>query len=161
MNKKIIDSRLIIVSLFVLIIGTGCASGYARLARDSDVTATFESYQVLEDHIYYYSGPDAVPHAIIGIHKNYTLKHPFWKKVDLTPQKLKDWLSLMNIEAYDYQPLPNGSKILDEKGNQVGVWYSRFSITTVIIKGNQVNIFPPDQQRNKKRNFLGLAKSPK
>ncbi len=146
-------------TLFVLLsfsclifLGNGCAGKSGRLTYDKNVTETFKSSQILKDHTYYYSGPEAKPHVIIGIKNSYTLRQDLWKKVDLTPQKLKDWISFMEIEDREYQPLPYGAKIIDIDGNQVGIWYSRQTKPTILRgKNNEIVIYTPNPRLDKKR----------
>ena len=43
---------------------------YGNLKPSSEITKIFENHQVLSDHLYYYSGLQGVPDAIIAVHPN-------------------------------------------------------------------------------------------
>jgi hypothetical protein len=115
---------------------------YGSLKRSREVTETFETLRILSGHKYYISGWGSVPYAIIGIQEQFKLRKGLWKEVDLTVPLLRSWVHQMDI-IYGYPP--HGSRILDHKGNQLGVWYSSKQWTTVIIEeDNQIAVFAPE-----------------
>jgi hypothetical protein len=120
----------------------GLTFKYGTLERSRDVTKKFETYQVLPDHTYYIHGWGSVPYAIIGIQNKFKLRKGLWKEVEITAPLLRSWVGQMDI-IYGYPPY--GSRILDHKGNQIGVWYSSKQWTTVVIEEeNQIAIFAPE-----------------
>jgi len=127
--------------MLLLLSCVGVNYGGLRLSRD--VSNLFESFQVLDDHNYYYSGSDARPYGILGIHKDYTLRSELWKPVDLTPDHLKLCVSLMT----DHQGTsikPYGSRIVAPDGSDIGVWYSPWNRTAVkIVEDRYVVISTP------------------
>ncbi len=54
-------------------VSSGCAGNYGRLVYDQEANRTFESYEILPDHKDYVTGPEGMPYAIMGIHRDYTL----------------------------------------------------------------------------------------
>lgn len=115
---------------------------YGKLERDQETTRIFQTYNVLPDHKYYVSGIGEIPSAIIGIRDKYKLRSGLWKEVKLTTPLLRSWVSQMDI-VFGYPPY--GSAILDNNGNQLGIWYSSKQWTTVIIEqNNQVAILAPE-----------------
>lgn len=112
-----------IVLLVILSAVTGCGGHYGRLAVNDTVEMQFENYEVLADHRYYYSGSQARPRAVIGIHETYTLQSKLWVPVDLTPEQLKDWVDYFGPTT-KYIQGNNGSAILNEHGEKIGVWYA-------------------------------------
>jgi hypothetical protein len=115
---------------------------YGKLERDREVTQIFETYQILEDHAYYINGWGSIPYAIIAIDDQYKLRKGLWKKVDITVPLLRGWVSQMDM-VYGYPPY--GSRILDHKGNPLGMWYSSKQWTTVVIEEeNQIAVFTPE-----------------
>jgi hypothetical protein len=115
---------------------------YGKLKRDRDVNNLFQSYEVLPDHKYYTSGKADIPYAIIGIQNKYKLRPGTWQQVELTTPLLRGWISKMD-NIYGYPPY--GSIILDDDGQQIGVWYSSKQWTTVIIEEkNEVAILAPE-----------------
>jgi hypothetical protein len=112
---------------------------YGKLDHNRDVTRAFETPRVLENHQYYYSGWGSVPYAIIAIDRKYKLRKGLWKPVEATVPLLRGWVNQMD-SIYGYPP--RGFRILDHKGNPVGVWYSSKQWTTIVIEeDNQIGVF--------------------
>ena len=124
-NKKIsiknigLKILLLVVPLALL----GCSGHYGRLAVNDDVKTQFEAYKVLPDHRYYYSGSEARPRAVIGIHEAYRLQSDLWVPVNLTSEQLKDWVDYFGPHFKNFQG-SNGSDILADDGSKIGVWYT-------------------------------------
>ena len=137
-NGTIIFGAIFLILNFSLAL----AFEYGKLKRDKDTTRFFQTHKVVPDHKYYTSGQGNIPYAIIGIHKDYTLRQGLWKQVDITTQLLRGWVDQMHT-IYGFQPY--GSKILDNRGNQVGIWFSSKQWTTVVIEENNViAVFTPE-----------------
>jgi len=115
---------------------------YGKLKRDRDVNRTFQTNKVLSTHKYYTSGQADVPYAIIGVDKKYKLRLGMWREVQLTTPLLRSWVSKMD-NIYGYPPY--GSIILDDNGQQIGIWYSSKQWTTVIMEeDNEIAILAPE-----------------
>ena len=101
----------------------------------------FEKAQILPDHVYYYSGLQGVPDAIVGIHPNYTLRAKIWQQIDFSHTTLKKWIYRMN---YVQLVTPQGARILGPEGDRLGVWFSAQRQTAVRLdKENRLVIAPP------------------
>ncbi|MFH2218455.1 MAG: hypothetical protein ABII68_02195 [Pseudomonadota bacterium] len=142
-NKRVRVISTFIILLIIQVAITGCLENYGILKPSLEVDRMFVKLQVLPDHKYYYSGPDAIPDAIIGIHNSYTLDSRLWKPVDLTPEQIKKWLSWMTGDLYT--TITNyGWYILDPSGKRVGVWFSPFYYTTIKMgEGNHIAVYTP------------------
>ena len=131
-----------VIALGLLFLLCSCAgANYGKLEASEEVTKIFDNYQILSDHSYYFSGMQAVPDAIVGIHSGYFLKSKMWQQVDFSSfllRKLVDRMGYVHIVA------PRGTWILDPDGNRIGVWYSAQHQTTVrVAEGNHVVVVPP------------------
>jgi hypothetical protein len=89
-------------SAFAIIIPVmlaGCTYNYGRLEKSPEIRQAFESYQILEDYRYYYSGRQNKPSAIIGVHRNYSFGSKYWTEIELTPSEFKKgiWFSSINF----------------------------------------------------------------
>jgi hypothetical protein len=116
-------------------------ANYGSLRSSSEITNMFDNHQVLSDHLYYFSGLQGVPNAIIGIHPNYSLRSRTWQQVDLSSSTLKKWVFRMK---HVQLTKPRGAWILDPDGNRVGIWFSAQRQTSVRMEpNNQVVISPP------------------
>lgn len=115
---------------------------YGKLKRDRQVNRIFQTFKVISDHNYYTSGQGDIPNAIIGVKSKYKLRPGLWQKVELTTPLLRSWVSQMD-NIYGYPPY--GSVILDDDGQQIGIWYSSKQWTTIIIEENsEVAILAPE-----------------
>jgi hypothetical protein len=150
---------LFLMSVFFVILIISCAGmSYSGLRMSGEVNNLFESYQVLEDYNYYYSGPDARPHAILGVHKDYTLRSNLWKPVDLTPDQLRLWVNMMTdhkgtaLRTY-------GARVVAPDEREIGIWYSPWSQTAVRLEddGQVIINTPVPSPVNRKRGvFFGM-----
>ena len=129
----------------------GCAANYGSLRHSREVTHSFETYKILADYRYYYSGVDTEPNAIIGIDRRYQLCSKLWKEVDLTSTQLKSWIDRMQ-QTHEFPVSPSGSLILDPAGRQVGIWYSAWDNTIVKMeKDNHIVVHTPSPPLQKIR----------
>ena len=124
--------------------GLGLSSRYGSFKQSREVDRIFETYEVLPDFCYYYSGPDAEPTAILGVHNDYCLRSRLWKKVDLTQPQLKAWVDLMS-DHIDFAPMPRGFFVLDDRGREIGIFYSVDKTKVKIEEGNEIVVRMPDE----------------
>jgi hypothetical protein len=123
-----------------------CATqDYGKLQPSSEITKIFDGSKVLSDHLYYFSGLQGVPDAIIAIHPNYSLDPRGWQPVDLTSFTLNTLVYRMRTVG---MMNPRGAWILDSDGNRVGIWFAAQRQTAVRLKqNNRVLILPPEPPR--------------
>jgi hypothetical protein len=144
-KKLSLTSPVVILFITVTIVFGGCAENYGRLQRSAEVDKIFKSYQVLPDHKYYYTGPEGRPDAIMGIQRKYTLETTQWTEIDLTDAQLKkliEWINFHHRDSVRYYP--SGFFVLGPDGKQLGIWYSIWDFTTVIVeKDNRIRVYPP------------------
>jgi hypothetical protein len=142
-----------------------CASGTAalkdnwgKIVPDDQVRNSFESYQISADLDYFISGSDVYPFAILGLNKAYALDSDLWKKIELTPAMLQELVLSMKSRAMNFGQNQFGFAVLDDRGKQIGVWYSiLFAATSVQMKGeNKVMIYTPAPDSYKKNEEKSL-----
>lgn len=133
------------VCLFIFLVTTGCSGNYGRLQRDRDADQIFKTYQVLPEHRYYYTGPEGRPDAIMGIQNKYTLETTQWTRFEASTEILKKWVDVINFyHSTGVRYYPYGSFILGPMGTRLGIWYSIWDWTTIIVKkDNRIQVFPP------------------
>lgn len=155
--KKGIALATVLILLFSFQTAFGIGKNYGLLKKSTEVNDMFVSHQVLPDHKYYYSGSNAAPNAIIGIHNDYTLESKLWKPVDLTTEQLKKWLNNM-LRNRDRPATTWGAYITGPGGKKIGIWFSRWNRTTIkMLDGNRVQIHTPStmDDPSSKRAFGG------
>ena len=125
------------LSAALLILTGACTANYGNLQRSNDVSKAFESHEVLVDHAYYATGPEARPTAILAIHRSYTLKPGLWRPVEMTPELLNRLVDAMT-DRLGFTPAIMGGVIADPAGKPAGVWYSLSSRTTIRFEPENV-----------------------
>jgi len=157
MGKSIKYRKWTVIQMaaWILMIGlfAGCASNPEApgnsgiLQLSTEVSQTFESFQVLPQYKYYFTGSETKPLAIMGIDRNYTLVSQIWKEAgDLTPEQLKKWVN----QILEFRPPMRtyGAHILGTNGEKVGIWYSPYNDSPVtMLADNQVEVVPPSYAR--------------
>jgi hypothetical protein len=148
--KTIISAACIVI----MSLSSGCASmpfkNYGRIVHDGRVTEAFDKFQVNPNYDYFYSGSEVYPSAVIGLDKSYTLETDLWKKIDMTPVKFKEIVENMKFKSssVNFRAPLYGFAILDDRGKQIGAWYSIIEATvssSVRMKDSQtVLIDTPD-----------------
>ena len=121
----------------LLSLTAACTGTYGRLQRSNDVSQAFERHEVLADHAYYATGPEARPTAILAIQRSYTLKPGLWRSVDMTPDLLNRLVDAMT-DQLGFTPAIMGGVIIDPAGKPAGVWYSLYSRTTIRFESENV-----------------------
>lgn len=134
-SQRIRRLRPLLAMLVTLTVA--CAGKYGNLQRSNDVNKTFERHEVLADHAYYATGPEARPTAILAIHRSYTLKPGLWRSVKMTPELLSRLVDAMTDQLRS-TPAIMGAVIADPAGKQAGVWYSLSSRTTIRFEPENV-----------------------
>lgn len=133
------------VCLILFAVCVGCSESYGRLQRNREVDQIFKTYQVLPDHKYYYTGPEGRPDAIMGIKNEFTLETTLWTRFKASVATLKEWVDSINFHhTSSVRHDPYGYIILDPKGTRLGIWYSIWNWTTVIVKEDKrIQVYPP------------------
>jgi len=139
--KYIRPFSIVTILVLTLVILSGCAGNYGHIQKSREAGRSFETLQLPADYIYYYSGPAAIPYAIIGIHQDYTLKTKLWKRIDLTSDQLKIWLDLGMQGSLGYPP--SGSYMFGPDGQKIGIWYSIFHGTVIKMENDNIVIVHP------------------
>lgn len=128
-------SFFLMILLLLMVSSAGCAGllkGGGAIRPDANVTRTFESFKMNPNYHYYYTGSDVYPNALIGLDKKYALEPDLWKKMTPSPQLFRDLISQMQTRALNIGQTQHGFSILDDRGRQIGVWYSILGATTSV-----------------------------
>jgi hypothetical protein len=121
----------------ILTVLAACSGSYGRIERSNDVGKLFERYEILPDHRYFVTGPQAHPKAILAIHRSYTLQPGLWRPVEMTPELLNRLVDAMTGQL-GFTPAIMGASVTNPEGKQIGVWYSPYSRTTIRFEPDNV-----------------------
>lgn len=143
-------SGLLALTLFSAL-SAGCAllaQPEVAFERDGNLTAMFEEARVPPGYTWYYFGPEAAPTAILGIKPQYEFNQGLWKKIDLTPEKLKQWTDYLDVEYRVGSYYYSAAHLTDRQGNRFGIWYSYHLWTTVkVAPDGMVSVYTPVEMR--------------
>ena len=118
---------------------------HGTLKTSESVTRAYEHGAFDPELVYYTSGPDAYPRAVIGIDRRFVLDADLWKKRDFDPETFRETIRNMRGAALSTMQTLHGFEILDQRGVLVGTWFSALNVRTTIrtIRDNRVRIDPP------------------
>ena len=149
MTKAIPIKRRIIIPIIlfsaVLPALSGCSmSKYGKLESNREIKQSFESYQILPNHKYYYRGARSKPTVIVGIHNDCELSLKMWVQIDPTSDDFRRVIDIVSLQGMGNTVEPWGFRIIDNTGNYVGVWYSSLRAAAVEVNENRqiVNLQP-------------------
>jgi hypothetical protein len=133
---------------------------WGKIVPDREVNNSFETYLVSPDLNYYISGSDVYPNAILGLNKVYTLDSTLWEKVEMTEAMLREIVTDMKLRAMNSGHSQFGFAVLDNKGEQIGIWYSILSATAPVHmqEDKRVNIYTPDHDTYERNEEKGIMK---
>jgi hypothetical protein len=143
-DKRRFFTAIILFSM-ILIPLSGCTmSNYGKLKSSPEIKQSFETYQILPNHKYYYRGVKSRPTVIVGINENYELNSKLWVQIDPESEDFRTMIDRVSLQGMGRTVEPWGFRILDPAGNDVGVWYAAFSSAVVDINENRqiVNLQP-------------------
>jgi hypothetical protein len=131
------DDRILIagmLALYGLLLLGGCSTAnYGGLKHSQDVARAFETYQVFEEHRYYYLNQENYPFAVIALQNDYTFSGKnLWRQFDPHSDMLKKIVDLVK-DFPVYYWYTYGSYIADPQGRTIGYWYSSLRAVGVAV----------------------------
>ena len=123
-----------ILALYGLLLLGGCSTAnYGGLKRSQDVARDFETYQVFDEHRYYYLNQENNPFAVIALQNDYTFQGKnMWRQFDPHSVMLKKIVDLVK-DFPIYYGRTYGSYITDPQGRRIGYWYSSLRMVGVTV----------------------------
>ncbi len=121
-QKRIITTtRLLAISVLVMIVMSGCLENYGRLQRSAEVQTMFETGQLPSEYHYHFFGNRNHPNAVMGLKPDWTLRSKMWRKVELSTEEFKYMTKWVweDLGYYKY-----GANILDPEFEKIGIIYT-------------------------------------
>ena len=144
LNKRRFFLAIVLFFLILLALSGCTMSNYGMLKPNLEVKQSFETYQILPNHKYYYRGASSKPTVIVGINENYELNLKLWVQIDTESDNFLRLIDIVSLQGMGTTIQPWGFSILDNAGNYVGAWYSAIRAAVVDINENRqiVNLQP-------------------
>jgi hypothetical protein len=109
----------------VFLLFAACAFGPSHFRRSYNVSQKFEKYELLPGYRYYFSGHPHSLNAVVAIEKGYHLNSSHWQEIEMDGKELRRMVgNILNHPGSEYNTEPNGAYIFDDRGKNIGVWYS-------------------------------------
>jgi len=145
MDKQILIIALAVAAALILAVWRFSDGRYGKLRPSPEATAAWESFRVDPEKVYYLSGSDVYPNALMGIDKSFELEPELWKRREMTADGMRELIGNMRAKALDQGTSMHGFDILDEKERKIGEWYSLPGLSIVIrtIGENRISITTP------------------
>ena len=137
LNRRRFFTALTLFSMILTALSGCTMSNYGKLKSTLEVKQSFETYQILPNHKYYYRGVKSRPTVIVGINENYELNSKLWVQIDPESEDFRTIIDRVSLQGMGRAVEPWGFRILDAAGNDVGVWYSAISTAAVQINENR------------------------
>ncbi len=114
-------TRLLTISVLVMIVVSGCFENYGRLQRSAEVQTMFENGQLPTDYNYHFFGNRNHPYAVMGLKPDWTLRSKMWRKAELNTDEFKYMTKWVweDLGYYKY-----GANILDPEFEKIGIIYT-------------------------------------
>ena len=115
--------KVLLGLILVLTLCYGCAGNMGNLQPHEEVTALFQNFEWVEGYRYYHNSYGLLSrrtYAVIGIKQPYTVQSRQWEQV----KNMAELTSVINDTIGTSQKAPQGFKIVNPRGETIGVWYS-------------------------------------
>jgi len=128
------SGRWITVSLVLVfvLISAGCGfhtAGYMK--HRPELMAQYRENTLPDQYAYFYCGREDLPYAVVGIDPAYSFDTKFWFPIEFGPDLYQKIDHLSNLEPGQNRKYARA--ILGPAGNTIGVWFSYYHSTGVIV----------------------------
>jgi hypothetical protein len=142
-NKRLLKLWVVIGTLILFALVSGCFQNYGRLKRDPEVTKAFDTNKVESDYQYFFYGRSNQPYIIVGIDRTYHMRSKMWREVDHNSERFRRMVYWIWDDILWGKNYIKGAHILDPQGNKVGLWYSHLWWAAIRFSDdNRIEIMP-------------------
>ncbi|WP_020587465.1 hypothetical protein [Desulfobacter curvatus] len=136
-----VTAFLVFVFFFI---PAGCGFDKAGHMRHSpDLMEQYREKTLPEQLSYFYCGRKNLPYAVVGIDPAYSFETKFWFPIEFGPDLYRKIDHLSHLEPN--QNRMYARSILGPAGNTIGVWFSFYHSTGVIVDdaNHKIKVFNP------------------
>jgi hypothetical protein len=156
LNKlKVFKVWLVLIFLGFFLASCLPKTGHISWQATDDVEVDLANGFLHPGFNYYYCGPEAIPHTIIGLYKDVPFQQNFWQPAQYGQTQVKEWLQAIDNPHRPVNDMYFGGRLLDRKGNFLGIWYSKHHFYSGYLDGEgRLVVLRPVERA--KRNFMGF-----
>lgn len=137
--------RMTVTLVFVLFfILSGCGfHTVAHMRHSPDLMEQYREKTLSERLSYFYCGRENLPDAVVGVDPAYAFESKFWFPIEFGPNLYHKIDHLSNLEPG--QNKMYARTIIGPAGNTVGVWFSFYHSTGVVVDeaNHKIKVFNP------------------
>lgn len=140
--------------LVFFLIPMGCAFKTAGHMRHStELMEQYREMQLPKQLSYFYCGRENLPYAVVGIDPAYTFQTKFWFPIEFGPELYRKIDHLSNLESGQIRMYARA--IIGPAGNAIGVWFSFYHSTGVIVDdaNHSIQVFNPYKPESERHYF--------
>ncbi|WP_319575962.1 hypothetical protein [uncultured Desulfobacter sp.] len=140
--------------LVFLLIPAGCGLNTAGHMRHSPVLMEQYREKLLPEELsYFYCGRENLPYAVVGIDPAYTFETKSWFPIKPGPELYRKIDNLSNLEPD--QDRMYARAIIGPAGNTIGMWFSFYHSTGVIVDdtNHSIQVYNPYKPESRRHSF--------
>lgn len=124
------------------------AAQIGKVTYSAEIKKSVTSNEPLPGYRYYTIGVRNSPDAILGIHSDFSLKSSLWRELDLGGFEGRVAVDSFFDTGRICQTNPQGYRILDAAGREVGLWFSdQYRPTVRVRDDDRVTVLIQDWNR--------------
>lgn len=134
MQRSICFLKPIILAFSVVFL-VSCApiANQISLHYDDQVEADLTGGRLQSGFQYYYSGPEAKPHTIIGVSEDVSFQQDLWQPAREGNEQVQKWLENIDNRHRNITDMYSGGRLRDEQGREVGIWFSKYRFFSGVL----------------------------
>jgi hypothetical protein len=133
-----------VIVFFFIPAGCGCLSA-GQMRHSPALMEQYREKTLPKQFSYFYCGRENLPYAVVGIDPAYSFETKIWFPIEFGPDLYHKIDHLSNLAPG--QNRKYARDIIGPAGNVIGVWFSFYSSTGVIVddENHKVTVFNPDK----------------
>lgn len=135
-------TRIFLLFMFAGVLA-GCVRNYGTIRSNTALLDQYKGGALPDNYNYYYCGRSSIPYVVVGIDNTYGFSDRFWFKIESKEEVYKKIANLSELHIGSTRLFT--SDILDTQGQKLGVWFSFYSYSPVLVDNEtrMVEVYNP------------------
>nr|WP_319393973.1 hypothetical protein [uncultured Desulfobacter sp.] len=132
------------LALVIFLVTAGCGFHTAgHMKHRTELMDQYRKKTLPEKLSYFYCGRENLPYAVVGIDPAYSFETKFWFPIEYGPDLYDKIDHLSNLEPGQTRRFARA--ILGPAGNTIGVWFSYFHSTGIVVDDadSKIQVYNP------------------